>query len=488
MASSSSSSCSSSSSPPKPHAVLIPQPAQGHITPMLQLAKVLHSKGFHITFVNSEYNHKRFLKSRGSNSLQGFHDFHFEAIPDGLPPSDDHQDVTQDIAQLCISTTKHSLAPFRDLLLKLNSNHDAPPVTCVVADGVMSFAQRVAQNLGILSLVFWTTSACGFMGYLHFAELISKGFTPLKDESYLSNGYLETSIGWIPGMKDMRLKDFPSFIRTTNRDDIMLNFDGGEAQNAYKAWGVIINTYYELEKDVIDAMKLMFPHLYTIGPLFRFASQIDDEKMKSIGSNLWKEDTTCIDWLDKQKVGSVVYVNFGSITVMTKEQLGEFAWGLANSKHPFLWVIRPDLVAGEKAMLPEGFIEETKGRGVMASWCPQEQVLSHPSLGVFLTHSGWNSTLESICNGVPMICWPFFAEQPTNCRYVCREWGVGIEIDGNVRRDEVEELVREMMEGEKGKEMRLKVKEWKEKSEDTVKYGGSSYESINKLVNDLMIN
>ncbi|KAH7683817.1 UDP-glucuronosyl/UDP-glucosyltransferase protein [Dioscorea alata] len=476
------------SSPQRPHAVIIPYPAQGHITPMLHLAKLLHLHGFFITYVNSIYNHQRLLRSRPSSQfLHPLHDFRFEAIPDGLPPSDD-TDITQDIPELCLSTRDNCGPPLMDLVMKLNDSDGVPPVTCIIADVFMSFTLKVGEKLGIPVLLFVTMSACGFMAYLHFFELIQRGYTPLKDESYLSNGYLETSIGWIPGMKDMRLKDFPSFIRTTNRDDIMLNFDGGEAQNAYKAWGVIINTYYELEKDVIDAMKLMFPHLYTIGPLFSFASQIDDEKMKSIGSNLWKEDTTCIDWLDKQKVGSVVYVNFGSITVMTKEQLGEFAWGLANSKHPFLWVIRPDLVAGEKAMLPEGFIEETKGRGVMASWCPQEQVLSHPSLGVFLTHSGWNSTLESICNGVPMICWPFFAEQPTNCRYVCREWGVGMEIDGNVRRDEVEELVREMMEGEKGKEMRLKVKEWKEKSEDAVKYGGSSYESINKLVNDLMIN
>ncbi|KAJ0988418.1 hypothetical protein J5N97_006774 [Dioscorea zingiberensis] len=477
---------------PRPHAVIIPYPAQGHINPMLQFAKLLHLHGFFITYVNSHYNHQRLLRSRGSESLQGLHDFRFESIPDGLPPSGD-PDTTQDIPLLCLSTRDTCGPPLMDLVTKLNisGSHGSsvnPPVTCIIADNFMTFTLKVGEELGIPVLLFCTTSACGFMGYLHFFELIDRGYTPLKDESYLTNGYLkETSIEWIPGMKDMRLKDLPSFIRTTNRDDTMLNFDGGEAQNAYKAWGVIINTYHELEKDVIDAMKLMFPHLYTIGPLFRFVDQIKDEKIKSIGSNLWKEDMTCIDWLDKQEVGSVVYVNFGSITVMTGEQLEEFAWGLANSKHPFLWVIRPDLVAGEKDMLPEGFIRETKERGVMTSWCPQEQVLSHSSVGVFLTHSGWNSTLESICNGVPMICWPFFAEQPTNCRYVCREWGIGMEIDGNVRRDEVEGLVREMMEGEKGKEMRLKAKEWKEKSEIAFQHGGSSYESMNMLINDLLI-
>lgn len=163
----------------RPHAVLIPQPAQGHVTPMLHLAKALHARGFHITYVNSEYNHRRLLRSRGPGSLAGAGGFRFEAVPDGLPPSD-NDDVTQDIAALCLSTTEHSAAPFRDLLARLNSTPGAPPVSCVVADGVMSFAQRVAEEMGILALVFWTTSACGFMGYLHFAELIRRGYVPLK--------------------------------------------------------------------------------------------------------------------------------------------------------------------------------------------------------------------------------------------------------------------------------------------------------------------
>ena len=162
----------------QPHAVLIPQPAQGHVTPMLHLAKALHARGFRITFVNSEYNRRRLLRSRGPGSLDGADGFRFEAVPDGLPPSDDHgDDVTQDIAALCLSTIKHSAAPFRELLARLNNS---TPVSCVIADGVMSFAQRVAEELGIPALVFWTTSACGFMGYLHFAELVRRGYVPLK--------------------------------------------------------------------------------------------------------------------------------------------------------------------------------------------------------------------------------------------------------------------------------------------------------------------
>lgn len=162
----------------KPHAVCIPFPAQGHINPMLKLAKLLHSRGFHITFVNTEFNHRRLLKSRGPHALDGLPSFRFETIPDGLPPTD--VDATQDIPSLCESTPKHSLAPFKDLLVKLNSSPEVPPVSCVVSDGVMSFTLDAAQELGIPEVLFWTTSACGFMGYVHFKGLIEKGLTPLK--------------------------------------------------------------------------------------------------------------------------------------------------------------------------------------------------------------------------------------------------------------------------------------------------------------------
>ncbi|KAJ6811706.1 7-deoxyloganetin glucosyltransferase-like [Iris pallida] len=484
------------SSSSRRHVVLLPYPAQGHITPMLHLSKVLHSNGFYITFVNTDYNHRRMLRSRGSDSLAGTESFRFESIPDGLLPSptseipqdDDVDNVTQDIPELCLSTRENCGAPLRELIARVGSSPGVPPVSCVVADGFMTFALEIARELGLVDLVFSTLSTCGFMGYLHFFELVKRGYVPLKDESCLTNGYLETPIDWIPGMKGIRLKDIPTFIRTTDPDDTMLNFDGGEAQNALKASGVIINTFDDLEHEVVEEMRKMFPRLYTIGPLPKFVDRIaDDCPSKSIGSNLWKEDTRCLEWLDGREDASVVYVNFGSITVMTARQLEEFAWGLANSKHPFLWVVRPDLVAagGESTVVPEGFVEETGGRGVVVGWCPQERVLCHPCVGAFLTHSGWNSTLESICGGVPMMCWPFFAEQPTNCRYVCEEWGIGTEIDGDVRRDDVERMVREMMGGEKGREMRARAREWKERAEAAARPGGSSYEQMNALLHDL---
>ncbi|KAI3996873.1 hypothetical protein MKX01_021149 [Papaver californicum] len=124
--------------------------------------------------------------------------------------------------------------------------------------------------------------------------------------------------------------------------------------------------------------------LFTPLVLFIYSS-IRISEAQSLRSNLWKEDTECLKWLDSKEPNIVVYVNLGSITVMTTQQLVEFAWGLANSKNNFLWIIRPDLVVGEFASLPAEFTEETKERGLLASWCPQEDVLHHASIAVFLT-------------------------------------------------------------------------------------------------------
>ncbi|KAF3792018.1 UDP-glycosyltransferase [Nymphaea thermarum] len=468
----------------KPHAVCIPFPAQGHVSPMMQLAKLLHCKGCHITFVNTEYNHQRLVRSRGPGAVEGLKDFRFETIPDGLPPSD--PDRTQDIPALCDSATKNFHVPFLRLLQKLNGFGN-PPVTSIISDGVMSFTHKAAQELELPVVFFWTTSACGFWGYFHYLDLIERGYTPLKDESQLTNGYLRTRIDWIEGMQGILLRDMPSFVRTLHMDDVMLNYCNNEAQTVTKGVGLILNTFEDLEYEVLEAIRDRIPRVYTVGPLLKLGQSVAMNGLTAIKSSLWKEEDGCLEWLDEQGEGTVVYVNFGSITVMSPHQLVEFAWGLANSNYPFLWIIRPDLVQGEGALLPKEFLAETKKRGRLASWCPQQEVLSHPSVGLFLTHSGWNSTMESICGGVPMLCWPFFAEQTTNCRFTCTEWEMGMEIDSNVRREEIEGQVREMMGGEKGKEKRRMAKKWKEAAEKASLPGGPATVNLENLIKDLLL-
>jgi len=202
---------------------------------------------------------------------------------------------------------------------------------------------------------------------------------------------------------------------------------------------------------------------------------------------MWKEESGCLTWLDTRKPCSVLYVCLGSLAVLSNEELLEFAWGLASSNQSFLWVVRPDIVHGESAILPKEFIEETKDRGLLVGWAPQIKVLSHPSVGGFLTHSGWNSTLESISAGVPMMCWPFFAEQETNAKFVCEEWAIGMQVKKMVKREELAMLVRNLIKGEEGDEMRKRVGKLKETAKRAVGEGGSSKNNLDKLLHHIFL-
>ncbi|KAG5553729.1 hypothetical protein RHGRI_011571 [Rhododendron griersonianum] len=289
----------------KPHAVFIPFPAQSHMKGLMKLAKLLHHKGFFITFVNTEFNQNRFIKTTGPDSLSALPDFQFKTIPDGLPPSD--PDVTQDVALLCGSIRWNFLTMFRNLLKELNdrsANSENPPVTCIVGDGVMPFTITAAQELGIPVAVFWT-----FPAYAR----------------QQTNEYLETEIDWIPGMKNIRLKDLPTFFRTTDAlNDDIFNLAMESAHKALEATACAIQTFDALEPDVLDALSSMFSHVYTIGPLQLLLNNVKDEEkdeLDSLGYSLWKEELGCLQWLDSKEPESVVYVNFGSVTVMSQQQL-----------------------------------------------------------------------------------------------------------------------------------------------------------------------
>ncbi|KAK1433378.1 hypothetical protein QVD17_10288 [Tagetes erecta] len=469
----------------KPHVIFIPLPAQSHIKAMLKLAVALHHKGLEITFVNTEHTHKRFLTSSGLNSLDGSSGFRFETIPDSIPRKSEDDDASELLLQYVLTTF---LTPFLDLATKLPN-----PPTCIISDGFMSvFTIDAAKKLGIPVMLYWTLSACGFMGLYHVQTLIEKGLAPLKDESYLTNGYLDTIIDWIPGMEGIRLKDFNSVFRTTDPEDIQFTFCMNAIRQSHNVSHIILHTFDALEASIVNTISSMYPKVYRVGPMQLLLNKMLEEEKQSTemlnfnSYSLWKEEPECLQWLESKAPNSVTYVNFGSFTVMSKQDVIEFGWGLINSNHYFLWIIRPDLVLDESAVLPLEFEEHVKKRGFIASWCPQEKVLNHLAVGGFLTHCGWGSTIESLSAGVPMICWPYLWDQLTNCRYICKEWEVGLEMGKEVKREEVKNLVQELM-GDEGEPKRLKAREWQEKARVATSLNGSSSLDVNNLVEEIIM-
>lgn len=171
----------------KLHALCVTFPAQGHVIPMMQLAKLLHSRGFYITFVNTQFNHNRLIRAKGSSSsewLNSFPDFKFESMPEGLPPSD--RDATQDPPSLCYALRENCLPAFRELVARVRSSDGVPPISCIIYDVVMSGAMKVAEEIGVPGVPFWTASACGFMGYLQYPELLRRGIIPFEGQFMVS--------------------------------------------------------------------------------------------------------------------------------------------------------------------------------------------------------------------------------------------------------------------------------------------------------------
>lgn len=479
----------------RPHALLFPFPLQGHIKPFMNLAKILSSRGFYVTFVSTEFVVKRLAESGGSithrdtmvcNKTDDVRNIKFETVPDGLPPH--HDRSTQNLLELFQSMEDNAYIHFHKLMEKLQNHREVPPVTFIVTDGLLSKTQDIANQYGVPRVAFWTTSACGFMGFFAMPLLIKKGFLPLKDESCLTSEYLdEVRITCIPGMPPLRLRELPSCCLVTDSSDPVFQNAIFQSQGTLSAAALILNTFDELEGPVLEALSVNFP-VYAIGPLL--LSQSFHCKAKAGSSDevsMWKEESGCLTWLDTRKPCSVLYVCLGSLAVLSNEELLEFAWGLASSNQSFLWVVRPDIVHGESAILPKEFIEETKDRGLLVGWAPQIKVLSHPSVGGFLTHSGWNSTLESISAGVPMMCWPFFAEQETNAKFVCEEWGIGMQVKKMVKREELAMLVRNLIKGEEGDEMRKRVGKLKETAKRAVSEGGSSKNNLDKLLHHIFL-
>ena len=265
--------------------------------------------------------------------------------------------------------------------------------------------------------------------------------------------------------------------------------------------GIIVNTFEALEpravKTILDGLCVLdgpTPPIFCIGPLIA----ADDRSGGGGGGGSGIPE--CLTWLESQPKRSVLFLCFGSLGLFSEEQLKEIAVGLERSGQRFLWVVRsppskdpsrrflappePDL----NSLLPDGFLDRTKERGLMVkSWAPQVAVLNHASVGGFVTHCGWNSVLEAVCAGVPMVAWPLYAEQRFNRVVMVEEMKLAFPMEeseeGFVTATEVEKRVRELMESEEGRNtLRLRIMAMKEAAETAMSDGGSSRTALTKLV------
>ena len=207
------------------------------------------------------------------------------------------------------------------------------------------------------------------------------------------------------------------------------------------------------------------------------------ENDNDYGLNLFVSDSSvCNNWLNTKLEGSVIYLSFGSMAGLSNKQMEELAFALKGSKFHFLWVVK----AFEEAKLPKKFVEEIGNKGLVVQWCSQLEVLSNKAIGCFLTHCGWNSTLEALSLGVPMVGVPQWTDQTTNAKYVLDVWKVGVRAkvceNGIVERVEIYFCIKEVMEGERGKDFIENAKKWRDLSIKAISEGGNSDKNIDEFV------
>ena len=291
-------------------------------------------------------------------------------------------------------------------------------------------------------------------------------------------------ITYIPGVDAIAPSDLPSYLQDSDPYSIVHRLIRKAFGEVRGADSILCNTMQELELKTISALQLEKP-FYAVGPIFP-----EGFNKSKIATSLWTE-SNCTQWLDSKPAGSVLYVSFGSYAHISKKELEEIAHGVMDSEASFILVLRADIVSSnDPDPLPKGFVEETKDRGIVVTWCRQIEVLTHESVAGFLTHCGWNSTLESIWCGVPLLCFPLLTDQFTNRKLVVQDWRIGIDLGGvntNVSRKDVSEKICRLMREEEGNEMRLRVKEVRKTLESAVSLnGGSSERNFDGFVEDLM--
>ncbi|XP_066397753.1 myricetin 3-O-rhamnoside 1,2-glucosyltransferase UGT709G2-like [Miscanthus floridulus] len=460
-----------------PHVLVFPFPVQGHINCLLHFATGLAAEGLRVTFLHTDYNFRRLGRdppAPGSPHLR------FVSVPDGLP--DGHPRSMRGFGELMESLRTKCSVAYRALLASLQApSADAdvfPPVTCVVADGLLPFGTDIPEELGVPANAFRTASACSFLAYLSVPKLLELGQLPFPE-----GGDLDEPVLGVPGMESyLRRRDLPRQCRnlTTNHDDPMLQTVVAVTAHSRTARALVLNTAVSLESSALAQIAPHMRDVFAVGPLHAMFPE------PAAATSLCHEDGGCMAWLDGQEDSSVVYVSLGSLAVITSQQFEELLARLVATGHAFLWVLRPDAVeaSGDGDAVSLRVREAIRspgsgGRACFVAWAPQRDVLRHRAVGCFLTHAGWNSTMEGIVGGLPMVCWPFFADQQINSRFVAAVWRNGLDMKDVCDRVTVESMVREAMQCT---EMRRSAQALTEQVRRDIAEGGSSATEFQQLL------
>ncbi|XP_028789962.1 UDP-glycosyltransferase 73C2-like [Neltuma alba] len=474
-----------------PHFILFPLPAQGHLIPMIDIARLLAQRGVIVTIFTTPKNASRF-DSVLSRAVQS--DLAIRLIQLQLPSKE------AGLPEGCENFDMASPDRFHNLFDAINMLENQaenifqelkPEPSCIISDMYIPWTIQIAQKHHIPRIVFH-----GFSSFcLHCLHKIhtSKVLESVISESEIFTvpdipHHIEVNKVQIPGsMINERIKEYHEQMLDAER----------------KSYGVILNTFEELEGEYAkDYRKERNDKAWSIGPVS--LSNKDDLDKAQRGNKASINEKQCLKWLDSQQPQSVVYACFGSLCNLIPSQLAELALALEASKKPFIWVIRGGYKSEELGnwIKEVGFEERIRGRGLLIrGWAPQVLILSHPAIGGFITHCGWNSTLEGISAGVPMVTWPLFGDQFLNEKLVgqvlkigvstgakvAMKWGEEEKIGVMVKKEDIEKAICMVMdEGEESGERRKRARELSEMAKRAVENGGSSHRNISLLIEDIL--
>ncbi|KAA8527883.1 hypothetical protein F0562_035248 [Nyssa sinensis] len=451
--------------------LLVTLPWQGHINPTLQFAKRLIRMGLKVTFVTSASALRHMAET--TPFQEGLT---FAPISDGY---DDGIKIDDDIGRFTSELKIHGSKAVTELVTA--RANEGRPIMHVVYTILLPWVAQVAHRLHIPSTILWIQPATILDICYHY-------FNGYDDIIRNNANDLSFSIE-LPGLPVFTIRDLPSFLLPSTQNLALPVFkEHFETLDAETNPKVLINSFDELEPEALRAIDKI--NMIAVGPLIPsvFLDGKDTSDASS-GIDLFQKSNEYVEWLNSKPESSVIYISFGSLSMLSKQQMEEMARGLLESQRPFLWVNRA-MKNGEKQEDKISCKEELEHQGMIVSWCSQLEVLSHPSLGCFVTHCGWNSSLESLVCGVPMVAFPQWADQGTNAKVIEDVWKTGVRVKANeqglVSGDEIKSCIEMVMGGgERGEEMRRNAMNWKDLAREAVKEGGSTDMNLKAFVDEI---